>query len=553
MPRLSNQLSLLMLAVVGLSAAAISRAASAAETASVWEYAPYRIDVWLAIDPGAGNREALLAELASTLPTQIERIIGGAWDAQVRTAPATLAAAALASIDQLSIDAWPATASPTDATPATAAPSSATALPPVESTAVAIAEQPPAPSSPVDKQIVLVVAENASGWQVAARELDSASGLTGRVARQQIAQRSQLVEAAFRALLDCFAPLARIDGVEGKTVELAWRAGKLPPRDASLQLVRPGDLLLPVMREFDRAGQTRRVQPLDWTFVRLDAADGSLARGTLLSGLRSPLGRRRRGKIEQLALVVRPPGGATWLELCSRTQADRPLAGYEVYAHTPDSPTTSFLGRTDGRGRLRIEANATDPLLILIVKHGQEFLARLPIVPGLLPQQRAPVIDDDLRMAVEGFVIGMQEQLVDTIVRRKILLARLRARIESGRAVDAQPLMDELRKLDTPERFLNELASRERSTVAADPVSAAKIRKLFADTREAIVRYLDANEIDAAQRELAKALGSAAPAPTAPAPPAATPPAAPPAAPATAPPATAPSSPPAQAPAASAS
>ena len=556
MPRLINQLSLLMLAAVGLWAAALARAASAAsaaETASVWEYAPYRVDVWLAIDPAAGNREALLAELAGALPRQIDRIVGGVWDAQVHMAPATLAAAALASIDQLSTGAWPATASPTDATPATAAPSPATASPPVESTAVAIAEQPPAPSAPVDKQIVLVVAENASGWQVAARELDSASGLTGRVARQQIAQRSQLVEAAFRALLDCFAPLARIDGVEGKTVQLAWRAGKLPPRDASLQLVRPGDLLLPVMREFDRAGQTRRVQPLDWTFVRLDAADGSLARGTLLSGLRSPLGRRRRGKIEQLALVVRPPGGATWLELCSRTQADRPLAGYEVYAHTPDSPTTSFLGRTDGRGRLRIEANATDPLLILIVKHGQEFLARLPIVPGLLPQQRAPVIDDDLRMAVEGFVIGMQEQLVDTIVRRKILLARLRARIESGRAVDAQPLMDELRKLDTPERFLNELASRERSTVAADPVSAAKIRKLFADTREAIVRYLDANEIDAAQRELAKALGSAAPAPTAPAPPAATPPAAPPAAPATAPPATAPSSPPAQAPAASAS
>ena len=102
--------------------------------------------------------------------------------------------------------------------------------------------------------------------------------------------------------------------------------------------------------------------------------------------------------------------------------------------------------------------------------------------------------------------------------------------------------MDELRKLDTPERFLNELASRERSTVAADPVSAAKIRKLFADTREVIVRYLDADEIDAAQRELAKALGSAAPAPAAPAAPAAAAPApAPAAAPATpAPPATTP-------------
>lgn len=564
MPRLTNHPSLLMLAALGLLATASTRAAAAA---LVWEYEPYRVDVWLVVDPAAGNRDALLAELTSALPTQIDRIIGGAWDAQVRAAPPTLAAAALASIDQLSAAAWPVTASPNSATASAATPSTVTAAPPAESDAATQAEQAPAPPAPIDKQIVLVISESASGWQVAARELDTASGLTGRVVGKQIAQRSQLAEAAFRALLDCFAPLARIDGVEGKTVQLAWRAGKLPPRDATLQFVRPGDLLLPVMREFDRAGQTRRVQPLDWTFVRLDAPDGSLARGTLLSGLRSPLGRRRRGKIEQFAIVVRPPGGATWLELCSRSQADRPLVGYEVYAHTPDSPTTRFLGRTDGRGRLRIEADPTDPLLMLIVKHGQEFLARLPIVPGLHPQQRAPVIDDDLRMAIEGYVIGMQEQLVDTIVRRKILLARMRARIEAGRAAEAQPLLDELRKLETPERFLNELASRERSTVAADPVSAAKIRKLLTDTREAIQRYLDADEIDAAQRELAKALGSAALAPAAPATPPAAAPAAPAAAPATPPapatpaptapapaaPAAAPTSPPAQAPAASSS
>jgi hypothetical protein len=549
MPRLTHHLSLLLLAAAGLLAMAAARATGAA---TVWEYAPYRVDVWLAVDPAVGNRDTLLAELTGALPTQIDRIIGGVWDAQVRAAPPTLAAAAIASIDQLPTDVWPATASPTKSESPKDSAAPAKASPPFESDTVPLAEQPPAAAAPVDKQIVLVVSENAGGWQVAAREFDNASGLTGRVARQQIAQRSQLAEAAFRAMLDCFAPLARIDNVESKTVELSWRAGKLPLRDTALQFVRPGDLLLPVIREFDRAGQTRHVQPLDWTFIRLDAPDGSLARGTLLSGLRSPLGRRRRGKVEQFAIVVRPPGGATWLELHSRTQAERPLAGYEVYAHSPDSPTTRFLGRTDGRGRLSIEATTADPLLILIVKHGQEFLARLPIVPGLLSQQRAAVIDDDLRMAVEGFVIGMQEQLVDTIVRRKILLARLRGRIESGRASEAQPFLDELRQLQTPERFLNELASRERSTVAADPVSAAKIRKLFADTREAVVRYLDADEIDAAQRELAKALGAAAPAPAAPAPAAPAEPApAVPAAPAPATPAA--GAPPAQPPAAASS
>ncbi|MGD9645290.1 MAG: hypothetical protein AB7U73_06225 [Pirellulales bacterium] len=481
-----------------------------AHAATVWEHTPYRVDIWVAIDPATGDGEALFNDVSGSLATLIDRLIGGAWVAQVQPAPPPLAQAALVDLEHLAADVWP------EHAPATADPSAESP------TAQASRDEPPAAASPVDKQIVLTIGRFASGWQLAAREHDLATGITGRTERRAVSRRSELNEAAFRAVLDCFAPLARIEAVDGKSVSLLWRAGKLPHRDPGLQLVHPRDLLLPVIREFDRSGQARRVQPLDWTFVRVDDSEALPDRGTLFSGLRSPLGRRRRGRTEQLAIVVRPPDGSTRLELCSRTQTDRPLVGYEVFAHAPDSPATRLLGTTDGRGHLQIDSVADDPLQILIVKHGQEFLARLPIVPGLFAVQRAPVIDDDLRMAVEGYVIGMQEQLVDTIVRRKILLARLRMRIEDGRAAEAQPLMDELRKLETPERFLNELTSRQRATVADDPVSAGKINKLFAETRDAIVRYLDPDEIDAAERQLAAALAETSapePAPT-PAPPA---------------------------------
>ena len=458
----------------------------------VWGSTPYRIEIWVAIDPACGDG-ALFAELSKALLTEIDRLIGGAWDARVRPAPGPLLQAALVDLDHLPAEAWPHSA-PTSTTE------------PVESTTDRPpSEQAHAASTGIDKQIVLSVSRASAGWQVATRELDCGSGLQGCAVRRTASGRQELNETAFRALLAAFAPLARVETVEGRSVELDWRASKLPHRDPGLQLMHAGDLLLPIVREFDRAGVVRRVQQLEWTFIRVDDGEGSPNRGTLFSGLRSPLGRRRRGRTEQVAIVVRPAASSTRIELCSRTELDRPLVGYEVYAHAPDSTETRLLGTTDGRGQMLVDARADAPLQILIVKHGQEFLARLPIVPGLFAQQRASVIDDDLRMAVEGYVIGMQERLVDTIVRRKILLTRLRMRIEQGRAAEAQPLMDELRKLETKERFLNELAGRERATVTDDPVSAARIRKLFADTREAIQRYLDPDEIDAAERELAAA------------------------------------------------
>lgn len=468
----------------------------------VWGSTPYRIEIWVAVDPACGD-DALLAELSEALLTQIDRLIGGAWDARIKPAPALLMRAALVDLEQLSVESWPKPV-PTSTTD-------------VESTTDRPTSEPaPAASTATDKQIVLAVSRASAGWQLAARELDCGSGLQGCTVRRTAGDRQALNEAAFRTLLAAFAPLARIATVEGKAIELDWRASKLPHRDPGLQLMHPGDLLLAIVREFDRAGAVRRVQPLEWTFIRVDDGAGSPNRGTLFSGLRAPLGRRRRGRVEHIAIVVRPAAGSTRLELCSRTQLERPLVGYEVYAHAPGSTETRLLGATNGRGQLLVAARASEPLQILIVKHGQEFLARLPIVPGLFAQQRAQVVDDDLRMAVEGYVVGLQERLVDTIVRRKILLARLRMRIEQGRAADAQPLMDDLRKVETKERLLNELAGRERATVTDDPVSAARIRKLFADTRETIERYLDPDEIDAAERELAAARsGTPPPAPAA--------------------------------------
>src|SRR5262249_33932922 len=124
-----------------------------------------------------------------------------------------------------------------------------------------------------DKQILVRVEADSTGWQIAARELDFLALLGGPVIRSSVAQRELVPGAAFRAMLAAFAPLGRVESVAGKTVKLVWRAGKLPPRDPALHFAANADLLAPVLRQSDRAGQSRRTTLIEWTFIRLDETD----------------------------------------------------------------------------------------------------------------------------------------------------------------------------------------------------------------------------------------------------------------------------------------
>jgi hypothetical protein len=207
---------------------------------------------------------------------------------------------------------------------------------------------------------------------------------------------------------------------------------------------------------------------------------------------------------------VRPTGGSTELELHSRMlegdpKTARPMAGYAVYAHPIDSPKTDLVGRTDGDGKLTIPADAS-PLRILLVKHGGEPLARLPMMPGLEPHMRVEIPDDDDRLLAEGIITGFQEHFVDLIARRQVLMTRIRALLEENKPAEASALLDELRTFKRQEDYINEIRIQKQRAVSPDKRVQKKIDKLFDDTEQVIIRFLNPAEVEKVESDISAKL-----------------------------------------------
>jgi len=210
----------------------------------------------------------------------------------------------------------------------------------------------------------------------------------------------------------------------------------------------------------------------------------------LHTGLRSPLSGRRRGAVEQLALGVRTTSRPTRLVLCDQQDPQRPLVGYHVYSHPPGSKATELIGMTDENGAV-IVPPAAEPVRILLVKHGTRFLARLPMVPGAEPECRVPLANDDQRLAAESFVVKLQDELVDLVTRREILIARIRHRLQQQQTEKAAELLETLRRLPDRTDFRRSLLLSKKRLVSPDPAVQARIDQMFAKTEQLVNYYLD--------------------------------------------------------------
>lgn len=434
-----------------------------ASAQSAWELTPYRVKVVLAT-PSEGRftarqRQDFATELVMRTDTQI----GAAWELSCVDAPASLRGAILAAPENV--------------------------------TFAELSEL----SSTCDKLVLLSLAPNAAGYAARLCEWDVETQQPGKTVGSQI-PRAALADGVFRLLLDAFTPLAKIDSVDIKSARLKFRAGELVPRTESIQWVKPGEIFRAVLRTNDRDGGAKQVQPLEWTYLIVTELQGTQAVCKVYSGLRSPLSRRRRGRTEQYALALPPAEGSTRLLVRSRTAPDRALTGYDVYAYGPDSKETIHLGRTGREGAIEIPPGA-QPLRILLVQHGGALLARLPIVPGAASELTAFVPDDDLRLEAEGLIVSMQENLVDLVVRRAILVTQARNRIDDGKLDEAKVFIDELRRMRTQQQFLRELEQERQRIVSDDAAVQKQIDKLFDDTTKLLGNYLIPRELETLEKE----------------------------------------------------
>jgi len=463
-----GRVALIVAVCMGCSA----RSAQGAEDA-LWELTPYQVRVLVALAPSAEPCGNLATELPTALAARAWGAVGARWTLAVEIASGALREELVYRFDSLD--------------------------------AKQLLEAAP---EECDKLLLVRVAYEDGAYRIDARDFDVRTQLLSAAQTEQVVQRQRLAETLFARLLAVFSPLARVDEVSGDKVTLRLRAGAVPLRDPAVERSFEKGIFRPVVRRNDRAGKAQLVQPIDWSYLVVEAADGARLSSRLVTGLRTPLVSKRRGRIEQLALYIHPPQGSTLLELRAADKQARPLAGYQVYSHPVDAKETTLLGATDSRGILSIPP-AEGAVRVLLVKSGNVIMARMPLLPGLTPTAVAQVPDDQRRLQVEGVITGLQEELVDQIARRQALIARIHAQIKAGKTDQAKNLMNELRRLRSQQDFTRQLLVERQRWTSPDPQMQRQIDKLFDDTQTVINRFLDARQVERLEREFGESAGEA--------------------------------------------
>jgi hypothetical protein len=283
-----------------------------------------------------------------------------------------------------------------------------------------------------------------------------------------------------------------------------------------------------MLRRTSRDGKLleRGIQALPWTYVEIVKVDedGAIA-GRIHSGTRLPFSVRRRARIEQVAIALRADPADTIIRLVSRSNREKPLVGYDVFAKNSAEEDDSFVAASGLDGRIRISpgeparvkpppGDPTSPdaadgrplrrshVRLLAVKNGAELLVRLPIVPGAVSHIDVPLPDDDARLRAEVRLAALREELIDVVAHRSIVLARVRRKIDAGELPQAQKLLAELDQLPGRSRFMQDIARERRLHRADDPRVQKRIDQLVAGTEAVVGKYLDARPVRELQEEI---------------------------------------------------
>jgi hypothetical protein len=485
----------------------------------IWEMTPYTMRAFVALSDAPELTPRLAANLREAIVERIDSMIGSAWRLEAVPAPAGLARPMLRSLAALSIDDLPEEIVELD----------------------------------VDKLLLVTVTADHGVYQVAARDYDLRARRAGLAISAEVQHRAELADETFHAMLAAFMPLARVEGMidepketpstetappaeaqaaptEGeqpapaadaakpadgakpadaprnKQALLRLRAAGLPALDPSIVWIQPGDVFSPLKRTNDRENELKKIDLIDWTCLRVQSIAGGELTCNMYSGRRDPLRGKRRGRVEHLALCVRAPRGPTRLELWSRGDGKneatkRRLPGYEVFSHPPDSTKTVLIGRSDIEGAVTVPDDA-GAVRVLLVMHGGEPLARLPLVPGVEPILRAEIPDDDQRLEAEGLVHALQENLVDLVARRSMMDVKSRALMEQGKFPEALKVAEQMRRLGRQEDFLNMIRQQRERIYSSEKAVQKKIDKLFDDTEAVVNRFLSNAQIDKLEQEI---------------------------------------------------
>ncbi len=442
-----------------------------------WNLEPYHIEIRIALDLPGGLAEQLTNDLPTYIQQRIAASLAPLW---ATTAQVALGEARAKLFATLATD------------------------------------EPPLPdlSADKDKLILVAIRQDGDSIELSSREFDRYVQRWGTTLRRQIRQNSYLPEQTFSLIYQTFSPLAQLelDSQDPRRVLLKPRGAALPRPAGAPPLVRAGDVFVPILRRTTRSGELEKkdgLRSVPWTFIEAAEIKDNTIVGQFQSASRRPITVRRQGRIEPVAISIRTDPGPLTLRLHSRTTADKPLVGYEVFSQQPGDESITRIGLTDATGQIRIPVS-NPSLQYLLVKHGGQLFAKIPVLAGAKPVIEVSLPDDDARLAAEASLAAVREDLIDVVAQRNILMSRARQKIDKKDFAAAQELLRALDELPNRTQFDLTLSSAARTLRSDDPQMQKRIDKLFAATQSLLTQYLDPRPISKLHDDLREAQNKSA-------------------------------------------
>ncbi len=433
---------------------------STASAAEVWEYSPYQVRVWLAMQPDPALTDRLRQRIAQTVQWQAEISDLAAWQVEVKPAPQYLRMRMIDDLAGITI--------PPD-------------IDPKESIVRG------------DRILLVSVAVTAGGYRIQARSLDCQYRAWGPVVERTTWQLSDVPTQVYAALKEAFVPMVRIEKVFKLVATVRVRAGGLARNEFSPAWISDDAVLQPWIRKTDRKGVIKKggLDPVQWTLLTVASRDKTQLQCDIHSGRRAALGGRASGRVEKVAFVERPTQRSTMLYIESEDKEPHPLAGYQIYSRLPGVEESELLGVTDWRGSLRIDPAETSPIRTLYVKSGNRLLRRLPMIPGAFPELRSPMPDDDFRLEAERIIATFENDFMDTVARRQVAASEAREAIKEKEFRVALEQINKLRKLASRGELLTRLGDEQIRLKAPTDNMQRRVDRLFHDLENLINSHLD--------------------------------------------------------------
>jgi hypothetical protein len=128
----------------------------------------------------------------------------------------------------------------------------------------------------------------------------------------------------------------------------------------------------------------------------------------------------------------------------------------------------------------------------------------------MMPREDAQLPDDRKRLQAEAFLKGIQNEVLDLVVQRRILEARVKTRIDKKDFEGAQKNLDEMKRLKSYEKLFSEVEAIQRRALATEvgrpnPSLVTKVENLVKSTRDMIQNWLQTTTVSELERRMDEA------------------------------------------------